>query len=297
MDVNLVRIIEQFGSEERCFDYLVSLRWPDGPTCPHCQSKKAYRIRKRKQFKCGECKKQYSPLAGTVFNDSHLPLVKWFLGVYAMCESKKGISALQLKRMLGVGYKTAWYLCHRVRAAMANGHQRQLTGEVEIDETYLGPRGRGGPSGRGAWKKTAIIGMAERGGEIRWAPVKDVSRATILQLVEKHVSPQALALYSDEFPAYKKVAKKFPVKHYRVKHSESWVHGKVHTNTVESAWSLLKRSIVGSYHKVSKKHLPAYMEEVAYRYNNRKNGRLFQMTIRRLLTTGAIPFEKLTRHR
>lgn len=294
MEINLIRLMEQFGSEERCFDYLVSLRWPNGPACPHCQSTKVYRIRKRKQFKCGGCGKQFSPLAGTIFNDSHLLLSKWFLATYAMCESKKGISALQLKRMLGTSYKTAWYLCHRIRAAMANGHQRQLTGEVEIDETYIGAR-KAGPPGRGALGKVAVIGMVERGGEMRLAAVSDVRRETILQLVRKHVSPNALALYSDEFPAYKKVAKNFPVKHSRVRHSESWVHGKVHTNTVESAWSLLKRSIIGSYHKVSRKHLPAYMEEAAYRYNNRQNPKLFQLTVRRLLESKALSFSDLTK--
>lgn len=296
MDTNLFDLIEKFRSDDRCHDYLVSLRWPDGPACPHCQSKKCYRIKARRQFICDDCNRQFSVTAGTIFNDSHLPLSKWFMAVYLMCEAKKSVSANQLKRTLGVSYKTAWYLCHRIRAAMANGNGHKLTGEVEIDETYIGPRNVPGKHGRGAGKKVPVIGMVERGGEVRWSPVKNVSRETILQLVREHISPQAVALYSDRFPAYKKVARHFPVPHKMVNHSREWVVGKVHTNTVESAWSLLKRAIIGAHHTVSKKHLPRYMEEVAWRFNNRKNPRLFQLTLKRLVGGEALKFSDLTKN-
>src|SRR5689334_1984255 len=138
--IDLCELIEQFGSEDKCRDYLEGLRWPDGVKCPRCGSDKISRIKKRHTFDCDACRYQFSVRAGTVFHDSHLPLWKWFLAVYVMCESKKGVSANQLKRMLGVSYKTAWYLCHRIRSAMTDETTEPLTGTVEADETYVGGR-------------------------------------------------------------------------------------------------------------------------------------------------------------
>src|SRR5712691_6724715 len=142
--MNLVRLIDQFGSEDRCRDYLKQLRWPDGPECVKCGSRSLSWISTRRQFDCNSCRARFSVTAGTVFHDSHLPLWKWFLATYMMCESKKGISANQLKRTLGVSYKTAWYLCHRIRSAMAEAEPRKLRGTVEVDEAYVGGVLRGG---------------------------------------------------------------------------------------------------------------------------------------------------------
>src|SRR5438128_6032810 len=144
MEMNLADLVEQFGSNDRCRQYLEHLRWPDGVECPRCGSKSISRITTRKQFDCNSCRKRFSVLAGTIFQDSKLPLWKWFAAVYLMCESKKGISALQLKRMLKIGsYETAWYLCHRIRAAMEDESSEPLRGVVEADETYLGGKTRG----------------------------------------------------------------------------------------------------------------------------------------------------------
>src|SRR5438034_3603547 len=145
MDMNLADLVEQFGSNDRCREYLEHLRWPEGVECPACGSKSISRITTRKQFDCNSCRKRFSVLAGTVFQDSKLPLWKWFAAVYLMCESKKGISALQLKRMLKIGsYETAWYLCHRIRAAMEDAGAPLLRGIVEADETYIGGVKRAG---------------------------------------------------------------------------------------------------------------------------------------------------------
>jgi transposase-like protein len=137
-EVDLPRLIERFGSEDKCRAYLEELRWPDGVKCPRCDSDKISRIKTRNQFDCDGCRYQFSVRVGTVFQDSKLPLWKWFLAVYMIGEAKKGVSANQLKRMLGVSYKTAWFLCHRIRSAMTDESGKLLTGIVEADETYVG---------------------------------------------------------------------------------------------------------------------------------------------------------------
>ena len=162
-DMDLIRLIERFGSEDRCRAYLQDLRWPDGPECPRCGDFTTIsRIASRNQFECDKCRYQFSVTAGTLFHDSHLPLWKWFLAIYLMCESKKGISAKQVQRMLKVSYKTAWYLCQRIRAAMGEDEQPLLTGTVEIDETLIGGERKGfGKGYRG--NKVIVAGAIERG--------------------------------------------------------------------------------------------------------------------------------------
>lgn len=155
MEMNLADLVEQFGSNDRCREYLEHLRWPDGVKCPRCGSDSVSRITTRKQFDCNACRKRFSVLAGTIFQDSKLPLWKWFAAVYLICESKKGISALQVKRMLKIGsYETAWYLCHRIRAAMKDEGASTLDGIVEIDETYIGGKVRFHKRGQEGYRKT-----------------------------------------------------------------------------------------------------------------------------------------------
>src|SRR5713101_493107 len=167
--ITLPELIEKFGSEDQCHAFLEELRWPDGVECPRCQSKKISRIAKRRQFDCDGCRYQFSVRVGTVLQDSKLPLWRWFLAVYMMCESRKGVSANQLKRMLGVSYKTAWYLCHRIRSSMEDEGAALLSGVVEIDETYIGGKPRYPRAGRQGWRgnKTMVMGAIERGGKLR----------------------------------------------------------------------------------------------------------------------------------
>ncbi len=291
-DTTLVSLIEDFGSEEKCRAYLEELRWPDGPVCPRCEGLGVSRISTRDQFECNAkgCRYQFSVTAGTLFHDSHLPLWKWFLAIYLMCESKKGISAKQLQRMLKVTYKTAWYLSHRVRAAMGDDEQPLLTGTVEVDETYVGGKRKGYGAGyRG--NKVIVAGAIERGGEIRLRLVANTRRGNLKGFIDSTVDTTEAAVYTDELKSYDGIAGD---KHETVEHkSEEWVRGDVHTNGVESAWSLFKRSIVGTYHHMSVKHLPAYLNEMEWRFNGRENPYLFRDTLLVLLHGDALPYHVL----
>jgi transposase-like protein len=295
VEMNLADLVEQFGSNDRCRDYLEHLRWPEGVECPKCGSKSISRISTRKQFDCNSCRCRFSVLAGTIFQDSKLALWKWFAAVYLMCESKKGISALQLKRMLKIGsYETAWYLCHRIRAAMEDQGAGMLSGVVELDETYIGGKARG--RGRGYKKnKAMVLGAVERGGRIRLQVAPNEKRETLRGFAKSVIHDDAEAIYTDEEPAYGDL-NDWNTKHERVKHrDEEWVRGLVHTNTVESAWSLLDRAILGSYHKLSHKHLQAYCDEFAFRFNNRENPYLFRDTLLKLVEAEALTYDRLTK--
>jgi transposase-like protein len=292
-EIDLPTLIERFGSEDKCHAYLEELRWPDGVKCPRCGSDKISRIAKRRQFDCDGCRYQFSVRVGTLFHDSKLPLWKWFLAVYVMGESRKGVSANQLKRMLGVSYKTAWYLCHRIRSAMHDENAPLLHGIVEVDETYIGGKARG--RGRGyTGNKTMIVGAIERGGELRLRTAPSNDRATLHGFIGDVVSDDAEAIYTDEWAAYRGIADA-NTRHETVSHREDeYVRGQVHTNTVESAWSLFDRAVIGSYHKLSVKHLPAYLDEFAFRFNNRQNPYLFRDTLLALVEGDALTFKDLT---
>ncbi len=292
--MNLADLVEQFGSNDRCRDYLEELRWPDGIECPKCQSKSVSRISTRKQFDCNSCRNRFSVMAGTVFHDSKLPLWKWFAAVYLMIESKKGISALQVKRMLKIGsYETAWYLCHRIRSAMVEEGE-PLSGTVEVDETYIGGKVRG--KGRGPYaggNKTMVVGAVERGGRIRLQAGLSPTKADLRSFVKEVVDDDAEAIYTDEFYAYGDLSD-WNTRHEQVTHSkDEWVRGLVHTNTVESAWSLFDRAVLGSYHKLSRKHLPSYLAEFEFRFNNRENPHLFRDTILALVEGDALSYKEL----
>lgn len=286
-EMNLVRLVEEFGSEDKCRAHLESLRWPDGVVCPRCASRKISRISDRAQFDCDSCRFQFSVTSGTMFHDTHLPLWKWFLAVYMIVEAKKGVSANQLKRTLKVSYRTAWYLCHRVRAAMETP-DGLLRGVVEIDETYCGgkrraPKRKDGSKGlpRGydpLTGKTMVMGAVERGGNIRIhsEPGRRPNVETLRRFIRDNVEARA-TVYTDDHHAYPSALKGHASVHQSVNHSgEEWVRGDVHTNTLEGAWGLFKRSVVGSYHQLSVKHLDAYLDEFEFRYNNRKNPQIFR---------------------
>lgn len=292
MDMNLMRLFEQFDTDEECRAVLEDLRWPHGVKCPRCESDKVYRASPRKQFDCASCGYQFSVTSGTIFHDTHLPLPKWFVATYLICESKKGMSANQMKRTLGVSYKTAWYLCHRIRAAMKDVAAPLLSGIVEVDETYVGGKVRG--KGRGYRdNKTMVVGAIQRGGNVRLKVEQRADRKTLHAFIKAHVGDEAKAIHTDEWPAYKGLADA-NTRHETVNHkAEEWVRADVHTNTVEGVWSLFKRSIVGSYHQLSEKHLEAYLDEMAWRFNNRKNAYLFRDTLTKLVTAGTLEYKAL----
>lgn len=292
VDMNLPQLVAEFGSEDKCRDYLVALRWPDGPRCPRCQSEKVSRIVARHQFDCDSCRYQFSVTAGTIFHDSHLPLWKWLLAVYMVAESKKGISANQVARTLKVSYKTAWYLCHRIRAAMKDANPRKLDGIVEVDETYVGGKRRGVGRGRKIGK-VVVIGAADRDDhEIKVRVIPSAKKKHLRGFIRAETDPDAV-IYTDENRSYRDLPLEGH-RHETVEHGAGeYVRADVHTNTIESVWSLFKRSLVGSYHQLSTKHLPAYLDEMTFRFNNRHNPFLFRDTVFKLLEAKALPYSTL----
>jgi transposase-like protein len=297
--VNLLSLMSDYDTDGECRTLLEEMRWPNGVECPRCQSKKISRIKARKVFDCDGCRYQFSVTAGTIFHDSHLPLPKWFLAVFLMTESRKGMSALQLKRLLKVSYKTAWYLCHRIREAMLESNPEPLKGTVEVDETYIGGKWRGkkkSADGRKDWRdrKTMVIGAVERGGKLRLSTGHRPTQEVLQTFIKANVSGDCERIYTDEWVGYGDL-KDENTDHERVNHgAHEYVRGDVHTNTIESAFGLFKRGVIGSFHQVSVKHLDRYLDEFEFRYNNRKNPHLFSDTLVRLTKGSALPYEKLT---
>ncbi len=288
--------MDAFDTDAECRSYLVELRWPNGVSCPRCASKKISNLTTRKKFECDACRYQFSATAGTIFHDSHLGLPKWFLAIFLMCEAKKSMSALQLKRTMGVSYKTAWYMCHRIREAMRDQNEIPLTGTVEVDETYLGgkTRGLGGGRGRNMRNKQMILGALQRDGQIRLKTGGWPNKKTLHKFVADQVSPNAETVYTDGNSAYFGI--NTPTRpHETVEHARGeYVRGDVHTNSIESAFGLFKRAVVGSFHQISVKHIDRYLDEFEFRFNNRKNKFLFRDTVLRLVEGKALPYDKLT---
>ena len=296
--IDLCKLIEAFGSEDKCRAYLEALRWQDGISCTRCSGKTISRIAARNQFDCDSCRYQFSVTAGTIFHDSHLPLWKWFLATYLICESRKGMSANQIKRTLGISYKTAWYLCHRIRAAMKEIHTEKLGGTVEVDETYVGGKKHGpGKQGRGA-EKEIVIGIRQRNGELRFFHAEDTKSGTLAKYIKENVSSDVDVIVTDEYVSYPKAmiaAEIHGTKHKTIRHKDHvYVDGDIYTNTVENAFSLLKRGIVGTWHKISAKHLQAYLDEMTWRFDNRNNPYLFRDTMLKLIAADALEYKKLT---
>ncbi len=300
-DMNLVKLMELFHSDERCRAYLEALRWPAGICCPRCESPKISRSYKRNQLICDGCAYNFSVTSGTIFHDTHLPLPKWFMAVYLVGESRKGISANQLKRTLSVSYRTAWYLCHRIRAAMKDADPDLLTGTVEVDETFVGGKAKFMHKadrarrihGPGGVDKTMVIGAMQRGGQVRFRIERRRTAEVLHGFVNEHVADGAEAIFTDEHDGYRGIGDE-NTRHETVNHSaEEWVRADVHTNTVEGVWSLFKRSIVGSYHQLSEKHLSAYLDEFAFRFGNRNNPYWFRDTLLKLIESDNLPYRAL----
>jgi transposase-like protein len=292
-EMDLVKLVDQFHDEGKARAYLIALRWPDGVDCPRCRSASIAALGIDQKFDCNSCRYQFTVTSGTILHDTHLPLWKWFLATYLMCESKKGMSALQMKRTLKVAYKTAWYLCHRIRAAMNDADAALLSGTVEVDETFVGGRRR--HVGRGyVGNKTIAAGVVQRGGDVRLEVIPNRESKTLRAFIEARVSERAAAIYTDEHPSYQGIGDANTV-HETVNHKlEEWVRGAVHTNTAESVWSLLERSIIGAFHHVSGKHLDRYLDELEWRFNNRRNPFLFRDTLRKLVESESLPYQTLT---
>jgi transposase-like protein len=304
--MTLPEVNTMFSTADKCRELLERLRWPEGVTCPRCKDRRVSRMKDYARFECVGCEYQFTVMSGTIFHDSHLPLPMWFLAVLLICEAKKGMSAMQLKRTLWGehkgSYKTAWYLCHRIRAAMATAEKPMLDGTLEMDETYIGgrqksTRGHAGRIPNSESNKVPVIGIKQRGGELRFFKAEDVKSGTLANFIKENVSEDVEVIMTDEFTVYPpalKKAGKGEVRHQTVNHkAKVYVDGDVTTNGIESAFSLLKRGILGSWHKVSAKHLPAYLEEMTFRFNRRGRSDLFVDTLRHMVTADPLTFETL----
>ncbi len=297
--MTLIDLTLAYSSDDRCRELLERLRWPNGPECPRCgDSPVRLGNTTRGLLYCKKCDYQFSVSTGTIFHDSHLPLIKWFTATLLMCEAKRGISALQIKRTVGMAYKTAWYLCMRIRKAMTEVNREPLKGTVEMDETYVGGKMRGQGIKYGKEVKEVVVGIRQRGGDLRFFHAEDAKSGTLAQYIKEHISEDVDVIVTDELAVYPKAMIKAGVhgsRHKTIKHRDGvYVQGEIHTNTVESAFSLLKRGIVGSWHKVSAKHLAAYLEEMTFRFNRRNKTDLFLDTLRHMVTADPLTFEELT---
>ncbi|MGC9989312.1 MAG: IS1595 family transposase [Terriglobales bacterium] len=292
-----------YSTDDRCRELLERLRWPEGVMCPRCKDTRVSRLKEYARYECVGCEYQFTATSGTIFHDSHLPLPIWFIAVLLLCEAKKGMSAMQLKRTIWGkdkgSYKTAWYLCHRVRAAMKQVDQPMLDGTVEMDETYVGGKQRGYGSG---WRgerhtKEVVIGIRQRGGDLRFFHADDAKKGTLAKYIKENISTDVEVIITDELPAYPSAVG--DLNHKTVNHTAKeyarYENGAcVSTNTVESAFSLLKRGIIGSWHKVSAKHLAAYLDEMTFRFNRRKRSDLFIDTLRHMVTSNPLTLDHLT---
>lgn len=283
---------EIYQDADKAREHLEAIHWPDGPVCPHCGNSDETRITKLKGkstrpgvHKCKECRKPFTVTVGTVFERSKIPLNKWVLATHLMASSKKGISAHQLHRSLGITYKSAWFMAHRIREAMKEDVKSSgpLGGEgktIEADETYYGkvetpvpsPQRRGRPylkgGNRGPAGKRAIVSLVERGGKVRTFHVKHATRASVRDILVRNASRKS-TLYTDESRLYTKTGKEF-ANHETVRHSvKEYVRGAVHTNTIENVFSVFKRGMRGIYQHCGEAHLHRYLAEFDFRYNRR----------------------------
>jgi transposase-like protein len=310
--LSLIDTAKVFATEENCHLYLETARWPEGVRCIKCNHDKVSkftvegktRVNKNGETKTGpdrfmyqclsaECRYQFQTTTGTIFGDTHLPLSKWMMAVALMCNAKKGLSAKQMERDLGVSYKTAWYLCHRIRKAMDEGVEGMFTGTAEMDETYVGGRYDERRS-RAKYDKAPVFGMVEREtGRVSAKHVRKINAKNLHAEIERMVITDARVM-TDESKLYSGLAAK-GFAHEMVNHSgKEWVRGDVSTQAIEGFWSLLKRGIIDSFHQVSVKHLDRYIGEFQFRFNNRADQDIFAAVVIALAIKSGIRYADLT---
>src|SRR5712692_6501743 len=278
-----------FPDEDACIAYLVARRWPEGVRCPRCGNENVYALASGHHWQCEQCAVdgyRFSHIAGTIYENTNKPLKDWYRVTHMMLVSKKGMSALQIMRTMGFGsYKTAWYMCHRIRVALVENDMDKLGGIVEVDETFVGGKAknkhwkkRDGKPGPTASGKAIVIGAIRRKGNVVARLIQNVKQETLESFVNEAVSDKVSLLCTDQWVGYAHLGDKF--NHGTVDHAKhQYVVGAVHTQTIEGFWSIFKRGIVGSFHKVSRKYLPLYIAEFQFRYNNRMNDDIFGTAI------------------
>lgn len=273
---SILDLVKAFPDEQTCINHLETLRWNGNVVSPFDEGSKVYKCKDNK-YRCKNTGKYFNVKTNTIFDNTKLGLQKWFLAIYIVTSHKKGISSLQLSRDLDITQKSAWFMLQRIRKCFGIKNDNELDNEVEADETYIGGKNKNrhsdkkieGSQGRSAKDKTPVVGMVEREGKLNAKAVENVQHATLSREIIANVKESA-KLYTDEWLGYKGLERIYD--HSIVKHNQSeYVVGRIHTNTIEGFWSLLKRGIIGIYHFTSKKHLQKYVDEFVFRYNTRKN--------------------------
>jgi transposase-like protein len=309
--MNLIDVTRELATDEECFSFLEKMRWPNRVRCTVCGCDRVSRItrqtpskNKRAQlYQCLEptCKWQFSVTSGTIFHDSRTPLSKWFIAISLVMDAKKGLSAKQLQQHLGLGsYQTAWHMMHRIRKAMLDD-SGPLRGIIEVDETYIGGKAkrRGGRARNQkprSEKFDMVLGMRERKGRVRLIHIPDGRKETIRRVVNEHIVPVSHRIYTDAAAVYDfALDRELKKRHRAVNHSIEWVvpGSKIHTNTVESAFSLFKRSLIGSFHRVSIKHLHRYLNEFSFRFNARKDEQRFENMVSKTAQASPLTYRML----
>lgn len=284
--------IVYFSNPTNCRNYLVARRWPNGVTCPRCESANVIFLENYNRWHCREkhAAPQFTLKTGTIMEDSPIGLDKWLTAMWQIVNCKNGISSYEVHRAIGITQKSAWFMDHRIRLALGMAPSDKLSGEVEADETFIGGKARNMHlvqrkrriTGTGTKDKTAVMGILERGGEVRTMVISNRRKKTLQTEVKKHVEAGA-ALYTDALLSYEGLATEYA--HKVIDHAVAYVDGKIHTNGLENFWSLLKRSIGGTYVSVEPFHLFRYLDEQAFRYNNRKmtDAERFDITVRQIV--------------
>ncbi len=275
----LMDAIKFFENAAITHDFVVALRWPNGVHCIYCDSEKVGFIESRKRFQCKNCRRQFSVRHETIFEDSHVGLDKWMCAFWMIANCRNGVSSYEIHRDLGVTQKSAWFMLHRIRLAMQRGSFEKLSGNVEVDETLIGGKARFMHADRrekfgkkktgkktGSFGKTVVMGVLERGKEVRAEVVQNSGRKQLDPRVRKHVEAGS-TLYTDALPSYESLRDEYI--HKTIDHTKAYVNGDIHTNGLDNFWSLLKRAIKGTYISVEPFHLFRYLDEQVYRYNNR----------------------------
>lgn len=272
----LLEAVRYFSDPDVCHEYMIRVRWTNRrPHCPKCESENIGEIKSRRMFQCKnkDCRKQFSTKVGTIFEDSALGLDKWFVAIWCIANAKNGISSCELARSIGITQKSAWHMLHRIRLAMKTKSFRKISGEIESDETFIGGKARNMHKSKKGWMgggiagKAVVHGLLERGGELRCTVTPDAKAKTLKTLVRTNVEPQS-ALYTDECASYRGLGAEYV--HATVNHIVEYVRGSVHTNGLENFWSLLKRSLSGTYVAVEPQHLQRYVDEQVFRFSKRK---------------------------
>ena len=301
--MTFMEFLKAFPSERACIKYYISIRYPNGVRCNHCGSPRVYQRKKHlKVFDCNECMNAFSPFKDTIFEHSSTDMRKWFYAIHLFLNGKKGISALQLQREIGVTYKTAWRMLQQIREAMGNADQKEFFDTIiEMDEAYVGGKPRkennhdddhksNGTRGRGS-SKTAVIGAIDRKNKVVYAKVSLPSKAghtvsfnQLLDVLNQVSNPKNHnTIITDQFKAYSPLGKKYV--HLKIDHSHLYADGDVHTNNIESFWATLKRGVYGIYHHVSVKYMQRYVDEFCFRYNNRHH-HMFDMVLKQAIEYG-----------